>query len=431
MSVAFMQEHRLVEARGKLQLCPECGDLRLRGREVAEIVQATLAHCSDFRLHSQSLQFGERRLIQVRCVMRVNARRAAKAPRVLADEIDGGARARNRAAGDDHAGDADGGRALKHLRTIAVETVVRKVDPYIDEWSGPVSRPWRIAERWQWGICADAALCYRSRMNCSATPGRVVTRVVAARVLNAALCCLFLAATARGTSLAELDDSAARIQYAFYTADAQALTSVLTLVESFTAEPALAASQAYQLAYGHWKLAQLHLALHASEASRSPAKSQAAQAARNCLRHAKAASALDPTIDEVYAIEAACAALVPGGRIGSDGCAGHKALRKAASLGPHNPRIKFIEALCATGPSPDPASTKRWRAVVADFEAAAPAGPGRPDWGHAEALILLGEACVRNGTIVEAREALERALVLAPDYHHAQRMLETLAVGAR
>lgn len=231
--------------------------------------------------------------------------------------------------------------------------------------------------------------------------------------------------------MAELDDSAARIQYAFYTADTQALASLLRLVESFTVDPALAASRDYQLAYGHWKLAQLHLARPEADVPRPAAKPLAAEAARQCLRYAKAASALDPTIDEVYAIEAACTVLAPGAHIGAGGCARHKALHKAASIGPRNPRIKLIQALCATGPSPDPASTERWRAIVAGFETAPPAHPGRPDWGHAEALVLFGEACLQNGALVEAREALERALVLAPDYRHAKRMLETLAVSAR
>ena len=44
----------------------------------------------------------------------------------------------------------------------------------------------------------------------------------------------------------------------------------------------------------------------------------------------------------------------------------------------------------------DPAAVDRWRVVVASFEAAPPSRPGKPDWGHAEALTMLGEAYLQR-----------------------------------
>jgi Tfp pilus assembly protein PilF len=44
-----------------------------------------------------------------------------------------------------------------------------------------------------------------------------------------------------------------------------------------------------------------------------------------------------------------------------------------------------------------------------------------------EALTQLGESYLQRGQAVPAREAFERALVLAPDYKEAQRMLEAAA----
>ncbi len=87
----------------------------------------------------------------------------------------------------------------------------------------------------------------------------------------------------------------------------------------------------------------------------------------------------------------------------------------------------FINALCSPDAEGDPAAIERWRAVVAKFEAAPPSQPGKPDWGHAEALTLLGESYLKRGEMVAARDVLERALVLAPDYRQAQKLLQTAA----
>jgi hypothetical protein len=131
---------------------------------------------------------------------------------------------------------------------------------------------------------------------------------------------------------------------------------------------------------------------------------------------------------DAYAIEALCdnfSASSPGG--GSIGCARSKSLRTALSLGGENPRVHFVESLCSSDAEGDPAAIDRWRAVVARFEAAPPSQPGKPDWGHAEALTLLGETYLKRGEMVAARDVLERALVLAPDYRQAQKLLQTAA----
>jgi Tfp pilus assembly protein PilF len=49
------------------------------------------------------------------------------------------------------------------------------------------------------------------------------------------------------------------------------------------------------------------------------------------------------------------------------------------------------------------------------------------DWGHAEALMLLAQAQLSAGQTVAARDAIERALVIAPDYDAAQRVSQRIA----
>ena len=254
-------------------------------------------------------------------------------------------------------------------------------------------------------------------MNCSATSCGLLLAVLVAN-------------GAQGESVAELDDAAARMQYAFYTSDSQGVETILKTLEEFQVDDSLAASKAYQLAYGNWKLSQLYL--HPMATPRPNAKSLAAKAAQTCARQARSAVEKEPTHAEALAIEAACEGHSATARAGSAGCANSKPMRTAVGLAPDNPRVKLIQAICASGAAAgDPAATERWRAVVASFEAAPPSRPGKPDWGHVEALTMLGESCLRRGDPVAARDALERALVLAPDYRQAQQLLQAAATRPR
>ncbi|WP_129782100.1 tetratricopeptide repeat protein [Peristeroidobacter soli] len=252
-------------------------------------------------------------------------------------------------------------------------------------------------------------------MNCSAwapRPGRILLPLL-----------LAVCASASAGSTAEFDDLVARLQFAFFTGDSRALEETITELGGLEVEPGLAAVKSYQLAYGDWKLAQL-----LGERSLSVAKSSVSKAARQCVQHARDAISKDPRMAEIYAIEAACDTYQPGSpKQSSTACTRSKSMRTAMTLGAENPRVLFINALCSPDAEGDPAAIERWRAVVAKFEAAPPSQPGKPDWGHAEALTLLGESYLKRGEMVAARDVLERALVLAPDYRQAQKLLQTAA----
>jgi hypothetical protein len=255
-------------------------------------------------------------------------------------------------------------------------------------------------------------------MNCSATSCGV-------------LLALLVAATASGESVTELDDAAARMQYAFYTADSQGIETILKNLEEFQVEESLAASKAYQLAYGNWKLSQLYLQPLANQSPRPNGKSLASKAAQTCVRNARHAVELDAANAEAMAIEAVCDGHSATARTGSMGCANSKSLRTANGLAPNNPRIKLVQAICTESKATDPAAVERWRAVVASFEGAPPSRPGKPDWGQVEALTMLGETYLQRGDPVAARDVLERALVMAPDYRQAQQLLQSAATRPR
>jgi tetratricopeptide (TPR) repeat protein len=230
-------------------------------------------------------------------------------------------------------------------------------------------------------------------------------------------------------TLAEFDDAAARLQYAFLTEDSRALEEVLAVLEDYDAEGGLDALQSYHLAYGYWKLAQLNADVPGSE-RRGKSGGQAAKAAQSCAEHARAARGHDSRMAEAYAIEAACRGMPQGflrlaGLGGS--CSRSKALDTALTLEPQNPRVLLVEALCLGRAQGNNDALARWRSVVEAFAAAPPAGPGAPDWGYAEALTLLGEGYLQGGEPVAARDAIERALVIAPDYKTAVRLLQAAA----
>ena len=241
----------------------------------------------------------------------------------------------------------------------------------------------------------------------------------------AAIGAIACAGDARSENAEELEDAASRIQYAYYTSDARALEAVATLVEGFEVDSGLEALRAYHLAYAQWRLAQL-----LTVRSQSGSRSTIVRAMEACAKHSQEAVIADARFADAYAIQAACpasariASLTLGGKGNSDrtSCRA-RALDAAASLAPDNPRVRLIAALCA-GETEDP---EKLRQLVAAFDAAPPRTSRTPDWGHAESLALLGRSYLTRGEPVAARDALERALVIAPDYRTAQEWLQAAA----
>lgn len=235
------------------------------------------------------------------------------------------------------------------------------------------------------------------------------------RVVYSAAAFLCAAGGVRADSVEVLIDAAARVQYAYYTEDARALEEALAVIDELEVDANLRALKSYHLAYGHWRLAQVHGA--------GGNKRAAGQATTACETHSEAATVNDARLAEAFGVAAVCGAPAPAQ--GRADCRG-KPLRTALLLAPENPRILFIEALCARD-----SDNEDWRAVVTAFEVTPPQPERAPDWGHAEALLALGQSYLTRGDPVAARDAVERALVIAPDYRAAQLMLEAAASRPR
>jgi Tfp pilus assembly protein PilF len=52
-----------------------------------------------------------------------------------------------------------------------------------------------------------------------------------------------------------------------------------------------------------------------------------------------------------------------------------------------------------------------------------------PGWGAAEAYVYLGRGYLQRGDVLKARDALERALLIAPDFALARRLLTKITSG--
>jgi hypothetical protein len=235
-------------------------------------------------------------------------------------------------------------------------------------------------------------------------------------------------------------DVEGRIQYAYYTEDARALNGVLNSLrpkpvegEDESAAPD-AGIRAYFRALAHYRLAQV--------LSAGNKKSQARDAIDGCGEEVdKAVDALPKVpigLDETdankhqraeaYVLGTACTlagremSSIPfgGGRIGSR-------IEEAVKLEPKNPRVRLVEALVAFDRADKDAAAKKaavekLRAVTVMFEAARAGAATTPEWGTAEAYAFLGRALLDQRDVVGAREALERALLIAPDYAYARRL---------
>jgi cytochrome c-type biogenesis protein CcmH/NrfG len=110
-----------------------------------------------------------------------------------------------------------------------------------------------------------------------------------------------------------------------------------------------------------------------------------------------------------------------GGRIGSR-------IEEAVKLEPKNPRVRLVEALAqfdraGKDEKEKAAALAKLRAVTQMFEAARAAASSTPEWGAAEGYAFLGRALYDQRDVVGAREALERSLLIAPDYAFARKLM--------
>jgi tetratricopeptide (TPR) repeat protein len=214
-------------------------------------------------------------------------------------------------------------------------------------------------------------------------------------------------------------DLESRIQYGYYTEDAHSLRNV---AESLgTADP-------------QDRLKSYYIGLLAYRLSLLAEKDEEGKQAQRCVGALDEAVRAQSEFADALALQAACLGLLadlsswrkPFGP-------GHKSiaqLRKAVRLAPKNPRVLLLDALADYGRvEPAARSCEKFKGTAAVFDAERADVDQVPGWGAAEAYMWLGRCYLDKGDVLPARDALERALLIAPEFAQARRLLASITSG--
>jgi hypothetical protein len=218
---------------------------------------------------------------------------------------------------------------------------------------------------------------------------------------------------AQAEPTAELLDLAARVHYGYYHGEARAIEIALDALDRLPESPEVlyyrdfAALRRVQLG-GADRTVLIRLA--------------------GCARRSIPSDLTKPFTADAWVVVAACALLAGDERRRDE------ALGSARALDDDNPRIALVEAWAfERAAKPDAAQSEavaaQLAAVVAAFDAWTPSIDD-PDWGHAEALTALAASALERGQVRTARDLVERALLLVPEYLAAVELRVALQ-GAR
>jgi hypothetical protein len=206
-------------------------------------------------------------------------------------------------------------------------------------------------------------------------------------------------------------DIESRIQYGYYTEDAAALRSLRGLIAADESHDRL---HGYYTALLAWREAQL--AAQGVPASRGE---RAGELAERCVTEADSVLESQAAFTDALALRAACLATplnAGGGSISAHRA--RKDIEHALKSAPHDPRVLLVDAM-----SDKERALPKLRLAVAAFETERAGLERLPGWGAAEAYLLLARDLLDHADPVGARDALEHALLIAPEYSQARRLM--------
>jgi hypothetical protein len=240
---------------------------------------------------------------------------------------------------------------------------------------------------------------------------------------------LALAVTAARADDVAWRDIESRIQYGYYTEDPAALRKLEELIAAGDARDKL---RGYYAALLDWRRAQL-----AAGATTAAERNNTVRYAEHCVHDVDTALVVEADFADALALRAACLTTPEEISGGYTPIAGHRArkdLERARQLAARNPRVLLIDAasdytlLTSQGGNKERALGKL-RQTVAAFEAERSDADRLPGWGAAEAWLLLARDLLDHGDAVGARDALEHALLIAPEYAQARRLMVKITSG--
>jgi tetratricopeptide (TPR) repeat protein len=244
------------------------------------------------------------------------------------------------------------------------------------------------------------------------------------RVFTRAALILALAFVAgRGACAADSDwpDVEGRIQYGFYTEDVRTLADVVSQLSG----PASGDDplQHYYVGLANYRLATV---LAAKD------KGRAREAAARCVSHLDVAVSAKSEFAEGLALQSACLRALGNLALWKPlaGAKSNGQMERAVKLAPKDPRVLLLQALeNGEGGKIDADAIVKLKKAAAAFEAERQGVDRTPGWGAAEAYAYLGRGYLDQGDVVAARDALERALLIAPDFVMARKLLTRITSG--
>ena len=237
--------------------------------------------------------------------------------------------------------------------------------------------------------------------------------------------CALLSLAVHGAEKPNWADIESRIQYGYYTEDVRALGNVMELLGPSDSDSAF---RSYYGGLANYRLTQLTFARD---------KSRARETADACVDNLDQAVKLQKDSAEALALESGCLELLAGLQAWRAPFAASKSgslIEKARHLGPRNPRVLLLDAASvyerpkATAADKDRALQLLKQAITA-FEAERRETEHVPGWGAAEAYVYLAKCQLDRGAALEARDALERALLIAPEFAEARRLMKKITSG--
>jgi tetratricopeptide (TPR) repeat protein len=220
-------------------------------------------------------------------------------------------------------------------------------------------------------------------------------------------------------------DVESRIQYGYYTEDVRALTGVMA---EFASAQSVSLSQSYYTGLGNYRVSQLTL---------GKSKDRAKEAAAACVSALDQALKIQKDFAEGLALQSACLEMMASLTAWRTPFAASKSgvqLQRARHVAPGNPRVLLLDAVelderpQATAAEKDRALSG-FRKAAAAFEAERQETVHAPGWGAAEAYTYLGRCYLDRGATLQARDALERALLIAPEFAEARRLMTRITSG--
>ncbi len=238
-------------------------------------------------------------------------------------------------------------------------------------------------------------------------------------------------------------DVESRIQYGYFIEDSRALRNLLEPLAIGDSPDVLRSYYAGLLAYRLILLAD-------AQADKPPTAEGAAESSHKSDRSnneirplaARCVSSLDRALQargdfaDALALQAACLQRLaelsswraPLGRPKSS-----TQLRKALQLAPKNPRVLLLDAVddYEHGKAADGTrhGCEKFKNTAAVFDLERADLDQVPGWGAAEAYMWLGRCYLGIGDVLPARDALERALLIAPEFALARRLLSSITSG--